>query len=93
MTRVDHYLLEWLGEHNIVFTPRVLYANIDRELADYEAPSYSHVTRRVRFLTDEAHILERYQGERGNYALSDLGKRLIDEDLTEDDRERLELDS
>lgn len=93
MTRVDHHLLDWLSEYNIIFTPRVLYANIDRELADHEAPSYSQVKRRIRFLTDEANLLERYQGERGNYVLSDLGERFIQDDLTDDERERLaELD-
>lgn len=89
MTRVDHYLIDWLSNHNIVFTPRMMYVNLDRELSEFDAPSYSQVKRRITFLTEEANILEQYRDERGHYALTNFGERLVQEDLSEDEREQL----
>lgn len=89
MTNVDHSILEWLDENDIVFTPKVIYANLENELPDIELPSYRQVSRRVKFLSDEAGILTRYKGKRGKYMLSELGKRFLADDLTDEERLRL----
>ncbi|WP_330633631.1 hypothetical protein [Halocatena halophila] len=88
MTRVDLHLIEFLSDHDIVFTPRMMFINLERELSELDAPSYSQIKRRILFLTD-ANILEQYRDERGHYLLTDLGTRLIREDLREDDKEHL----
>ena len=89
MTGVDHSILDWLGEHNIVITPRVIFDNLERELPEAEVPSYRHVSRRVKFLADEVGVLKRYEGKRGKYMLSELGRRYLNDDLADDERERL----
>ncbi len=89
MTGVDRSILEWLGEYDIVITPRVIYENLERELPEAEIPSYRHVSRRVQFLADEVGVLTKYRGKRGKYMLSDLGKRYLNGELSEDEREKL----
>ncbi len=89
MTNVDRSILEWLDENSIVFTPKVIYDNLERELPDMELPSYRQVSRRVKFLADEAGILTRYKGQRGKYMLSDIGRKYLDGELTDEERERL----
>lgn len=88
LTGVDRTLLEWLYERDVVFTPRLLHDNLERELPDPEAPSYSQVARRVRTLR-EAGLLDPYDDQRGKYTLSELAERLLEDDLADDEREEL----
>lgn len=88
MTRVDGVILAWLDSNDIVFTPSTLHANLERDLPDEDVPSYSQVSRRVRSLQDTG-LLDQYGSSRGKYNLSDLGTRLLEDDLTEDEVIRL----
>lgn len=86
MTGVDRAVLDWLDEYDIVFSPQILHANFEREMLDGEPPSYSQVSRRIRFLTDEVGLLERWRDERGKYVLSELGKRYLEDGLSDEER-------
>lgn len=86
MTGVDRLILEWLGETDIIITPKLLYENLERDLSDPELPSEPHLARRVRYLEDVG-ILE--MPRRGKYMLSDLGRRFLADELSEDEREYL----
>lgn len=87
VTGVDQIILDWLHEHDVVITPKLLYDNFERDLTDPELPSYSQIKRRIVTLRT-AGLVEHY-GDRGKYQLSDLGRRLMEDELEED--ERLEL--
>lgn len=88
LTGVDRVVLDWLRENDIVFSPTVLHHNLERDLSDPEVPSYSQLARRVRILRGVG-LLEPYDDEHGKYELSDLGKRFLDGELEDEERERL----
>jgi len=87
LTSVDADILEWLESHDAVYTPRSLYYSLERA-SENAVPSYSQVSRRVRTLTD-AGLLERYDDTRGQYCLSDLGRRYLDDDLEAEEWEEI----
>ncbi len=87
-TGVDDVVLRYLEETDIVFTPRILYDNLERDLTDPETPSYSQVSRRVRTLR-KAGLLDYHAGESGKYVLGDLGRRYLEDELEEREREWL----
>lgn len=88
MTSVDNTILSWLEQHDVVITPSVLFENLRRDLTEAEAPSQSHLSRRLRMLR-AAGLLEKWDGQRGKYVLSDLGRAFLDNQLPDDDREQL----
>lgn len=89
LTATDREILEFLGENDVVFSPKSLFLSLERDASeDVATPSYSQIARRTRFLTDEAGFLARI--ETGKYALADLGRRWLDDELSEGEWRELE---
>lgn len=88
VTGVDRLLLEWLSDNDIVFSPSILHANLQRDLAEAEAPSYSQVSRRTRALHN-VEFLQEWGDTQGKYVLTDLGRRFEAGELTEPERAEL----
>ena len=66
MTRADDYILEFLGEHDIVSTPKVISANVDY--------SRQYVNRRIRLLAE--HGLVETSGD-GLYNITERGRQYL----------------
>ncbi|MWV40942.1 transcriptional regulator [Natrialba sp. INN-245] len=83
LTRVDMAILEYLDGHKLSTfeqPPSAIAANIET--------SSGHVRRRVRTLA-AANLLERTDDTAGYYRITDLGRRYLRGELTEDERETL----
>ena len=89
MTGVDRLLLDWFEEKDVVAKPSVVAVNLERELSEEEMPSAGQIRRRMKYLEEEAGLLEQYGDARGQYMISEKGWRYFNEEMSED--ERLEL--
>lgn len=81
MTRGDDYILQFFVEANIAASPNVIGYNIDY--------SRQYVARRCSTLTTGG-LLERVDEEKAMYRITDLGRKYIRDDLSEDEIERIE---
>jgi hypothetical protein len=92
MTGVDRLILDWMYSNDVVIKPKLLLANLEREYSPEEAPSYSQIVRRCRFLRERAGLVEHFSDDySGELLLSDLGRRFQEDDLTDDERKALIL--
>lgn len=83
MSGSDRYILEflWNDGNELVATPRIISANID----------YKHNTVRTRVGTlRRVGLLEYFDKDDGIYQLTDLGRRLLNDELTDEELEELE---
>lgn len=79
MSKVDDILLEWLDEHDIAVTPKVIHANLDTGV------SYSQVNRRLWKLETNG-LVEKDPERNDYYAITDLGRTYLhDPDASPDD--------
>lgn len=79
MSKVDDILLEWLDEHDIAATPKVIHTNLNTAI------SYSQVNRRLRKL-ETNNLVKRDSNRNNYYAITDHGHRYLhDPDATPDD--------
>ena len=88
-------LPEWMGKSDLV----ILSFLDDHAIGDFENPplaiarntgvSESHTRTRVRVLENSG-LLHRATDARGFYRLSDVGRRFLDDELTGEERDRLE---
>jgi predicted transcriptional regulator len=76
MTRADDYILEFLDEHDIVATPKVIAANIDY--------TRQYVNERIRPLSDNG--LVKTDGD-GLYHITEKGRRYLTGELEDEDLE------
>lgn len=82
MMRADLYVLDLLDGVDIALSPLVISFELDYD-GDY-------MSARCRAL-DEAGLVEKArEGKRGLYQITDLGRRYLDEDLSDEERERLD---
>ncbi|WP_152417978.1 helix-turn-helix domain-containing protein [Haloferax elongans] len=70
MSKVDDTLLEWLDDHDIAATPKVICVNLET------AVSYSQVNRRLWRL-EENDMVFRDPDRNDYYAITDLGRRYL----------------
>jgi hypothetical protein len=92
ITGVDRLILDWMYANDVVIKPKLLLANLERDYSPEEAPSYSQMVRRCRFLRERAGLLEHFSEDySGELVLSDLGRRFQEDELTEDERKALLL--
>jgi hypothetical protein len=89
MSGVDHLILDWLEENDVVVKPSILAVNLSRDLPEDEVPSTSQVRRRMKYLEREAGLLEQYGDVRGQYILSEKGWRFIEDNMSQEEREEL----
>lgn len=76
MSQVDDILLEWLDEHDIAATPKVIYVNLDT------AVSYSQVNRRLWKL-EQNELVIRDPDRNDYYAITEIGRTYLhDSDAT-----------
>jgi len=76
MTRADDYILEFLADHDIIASPRVISANIDY--------THQYVNERMKPLRE--HSLVENTGN-GLYQITQKGKDYLAGDLDADDLE------
>lgn len=78
MSRVDHLILELLDEQGIALPPTAVMLAL-RERDAINAPSKSHVARRLRDeLSYHGLVDQPHEGEvQGYYAITDLGQRYL----------------
>lgn len=84
MTRSDIAILRFLAGHEIgpfEVPPLAIARNADI--------SESHTRSRVRDL-DRGGLIERVEGVRGYYQITDLGERFVSNDLSDDERQQLD---
>lgn len=93
MTGVDDTILQWFSANDVIVLPKILCDNMERDLGEGEAPSYSHVSRRCRVLR-KAGLLELWKGDRGKYHLSDMGREFLEDPGTHyEELSQLDADS
>lgn len=83
LTLTDLDILRFLHGHEIDefhVPPTVIAVNINR--------NRSTVSRRINVLS-EADLVAKTDADRGYYGITDLGRRYLDEDLSEDELEEL----
>ncbi|MCD2205073.1 PadR family transcriptional regulator [Halobacterium sp. KA-6] len=79
MSKVDDIVLEWLDDHDIAATPKVIHTNLDTAI------SYSQVNRRLWKL-ETNNLIERDPDRNDYYAITDLGRTYLhDPTATADD--------
>ena len=79
MSQVDDVLLEWLDEHDIAVTPKVIHVNLDT------AVSYSQVNRRLWKL-EQNELVMRDPDLNDYYLITGLGRKYLqDPDATAED--------
>lgn len=83
ISEVDAAVLELLAESGLSLPPAAVEANISAE------SSPTHVGRRCRKLS-EAGLLEKMEGRRGYYHITDLGRDVLGGELTNDEINELE---
>lgn len=76
MTRADDYILEFLGNHDIIASPRVISVNIDY--------SHQYVNERMKPLRE--HELVENTGD-GLYQITEKGSAYLDGELDASDLE------
>jgi len=76
MTRADDYILEFLGDHDIIASPRVISVNIDY--------SHQYVNERMKPLRENA--LVENEGD-GLYKITEKGRAYLSGELDADDLE------
>ena len=81
MAKADDYILELLATAGIAANPATISYNIDYDR--------SYVSSRCREL-DQAGLLDREDEARAMYRITDLGERYLNDDLTDQERERLD---
>lgn len=80
----DMDILEFLDGHELedfVAPPSVIAANM--------SVSESNAQQRVRILAASG-LIERTDDDRGYYAITDLGRRYLADDITDEERQELE---
>lgn len=78
-SKIDYLIWNFLEDHDIVFSPKVLALNIDYDR--------QYVGRRLRAMVDAGLIR---QHDRGVYELSDLGREFLAGDLSVEEVEALD---
>ena len=93
MDELDHAILEFLhelgtsGDHPVTEPPRIVWYNLDvvRGIIDKDP---STVSRHMKSLAEDG-LLEILDRDRGYYAITDLGIRYIDGELSEEEYDDL----
>ena len=81
MARADDYILELLDEAGIAANPSTIGYN-----TDYDT---SYVSERCRKLSDGG-LLVRETEKRAMYSITDLGRRYVHDELTDDEEAQLQ---
>lgn len=94
MTRVDHLILEVFNQTRVPMKQRAIRVAMVEIFGAETAASETHIYRRLSVLEGDAGLLERTDGSEegipeGYYRLTELGERFIDDNLTEDESNRL----
>jgi DNA-binding PadR family transcriptional regulator len=87
MTGNDDTLLEFLNQYPLALKPADIEYNI-RTRTNAKI-STSTINRRLRKLI-KAGLVEKEHEEGGRYAITDRGRRYLDDDLSEDERAQVE---
>jgi predicted transcriptional regulator len=82
MMTADLYILDLLDKVDIVLSPPVLAFELDYH-GDY-------MSQRCRAMAKAGLIESVHEEKSGPYRITDLGRRYLDEDLSEEERERLD---
>lgn len=80
MTKSDPTILEFFGEQDIAMSPAVVSFNI-------KGVSHPTVKRRMPILTEDE-LLEKVEGKRGYYRITQKGRAYLAGELDTDDLEK-----
>lgn len=83
MSLKDILILEYMQEHDLVLSPRLLHRNLVRQ--DHKI-GYSTVRQRVKEL-EEHGLLEYDDEDSGHYVVSEKGREYLAGELSKDDLE------
>ena len=87
MTNNDDPILEFLHERNLALPPRVIEHNLSTR-EGINIP-YSTINHRLKLLLDAGFVEKEYE-QGGFYSITDLGRRYLAGELTEEEREQLQ---
>lgn len=88
MSKYDTPILRALRESGFALPPAVIDYNLESRHGI--EISYSTINRRLKYLSDASLVVKEYE-DGGYYGLTELGERYLDNELSDDEIETIEL--